>query len=690
MDVDDGSLYIEDDFSAEGNLTASENVTFSSPTVNGTLDGIGNQRIDAEGGALWADGWLHKTKEGDLTLAGETGIDLDGTVEVQHGSLTIEDDFTAAGNLLASDNVTFEGSTVNGTLDGVGLQAIAAAYSGGTGTLTASGWLWKTTPGDLYLHGNNPGIDAISLNYAGCLPAASTCLGNLGLYAPNGDIQISGDLTAFGWCEYPPDICEWYDRPTGGVSVIADNGKIYTEGASPDNDTLNIGIVGNSDQLYQGGALGVDLPYGPGKAAIVVMSNEDLKFGPDTMLIARGTYYGDGSVDDRPGVGFLATPGTAIPPGGPVRDEGIPIDVAVYVASTGTDTDPGAGQGDVHLDGRAIDVAEGGTMVVDAYDTVTFGDFDTFDLEGVEDCEDLACFLIKLALRFHEDIDFGDLWNAVQAYEWPEDPTFEELKESFEDFLNDYFDEGFFFNIDRMEVCSRITEWLWQAWLYDRLRYALDPAGIAAFEAFIGGDYILRGAGLGNPLITDGRAWVLEGDTPPATFGEAQIPGAEETAFAEGGCPMLMEWLAGELGIPEETIQVYLADTFLYSTAIQPCDACARLRDAATILEDLEGTGIAAMAQVVNEFVAPDAPIAPEQIASITSAVTSPEAGTTYAAAGEWLDALAEYVAILNTEIGLSVPDSVAAVSKYVTPITEGDNENLATYVAARLAALGG
>jgi hypothetical protein len=610
----------------------------------------------------------------------------------------------AFGDLIASEDIML---TDNGYFDGSGspLDQTANAQNG---TLTAEGRLWKTTPGNLYLMGNNDdpehqGGKAIDLQYAGCLPAASTCEGNLELYAPNGDIQVSGDLTTFGLCDIfelgslsiesiesscLEELSEWYDRPTGGVSVIADSGKIYTDGASPENDTLNIGIVGNSDDvgLILEESLGVDLPYGPGKAAIVVMSSEDLNFGPDTVLIARGTYDST-VVDDRPGVGFVDAPGTAIPTGVP-RDEGDPIDVAVYVASTGTDT--GAGEGDVHLDGRAIDVAEGGTMVVDAYDTVTFGDFDTFDLEGFEDCGDLACFLIKLALRFHEDIDFEDLWNAAQEYEWPEEPTFEELKQSLEDFLDGYFDEGFFFNIDRMEVCSRITEWLWQASFYGTLPFAGNPADIAAFEAFIGGDYILRGAGLSNPGITDGRAWVLEVDTPPAPFGEAQVAEAEEVAFAEGGCPMLMEWLAGELGIPEETIQVYLADTFLYSTAIQPCDACARLRDAATILEDLEGTRIAALAQVVNEFVAPDAPITPEQMASIASSMVSPEADTQYAAAGEWLDALAQYVGILSAEMGFSVPESVAFVNKYLTPVAELDNASVASYVEARLSALGG
>ena len=690
---DEATIYLAGDVKTDdGDLIFWDKVIANDTTSDQVFN------ADGEGKDLMADDDIIKTTVGNLTLGAGSGsdawIDLNGDVRVEDGSLTIWDKFKAFGDLIASEDIML---TDDGYFDGTGspLDQTANAQNG---TLTAEGWLWKTTPGNLYLLGNNDdpehqGGKAIDLQYAGCLPAASTCEGNLELYAPNGDIQISGDLTTFGWCEDPPDICEWYDRPTtGGVSVIAENGKIYTEGAFAETSpgvfepALNIGIVGNSDQLYEGGALGVDLLPGPGKAAIVVMSSQDLIFGPDTMLIARGTYYDDGSVDDRPGVGFLATPGTAIPSPGPVRDEGIPIDVAVYVASTGTDTDPLAGQGDVHLDGRAIDVADGGTMVVDAYDTVTFGDFDTFDLEGFEDCEDLACFLIKLALRFHEDIDFEDLCAYAAVYEWPVEPTLED----FEDFLNDYFDEGFFFNIDRMEVVSRITEWLPEAAYYDRLPYAGDPAGVAAFEAFIGGDYILRGAGLGNPFIMDGRAWVLEDLAEWAPLGEAQVAEAEAVAFGPGGCPPLMAWLAGELGIPEETIRVYLADAFLYSTAIQPCDACARLMDAATVLEDTEGTRIAALAQVVNEFVAPDAPIAPEQMASIASTMVSPEAGTQYAAAGEWLDALAEYVGILNAEMGFSVPESIAFVNKYLTPIAELDNASVAAYVEAQLAALGG
>ena len=149
-----------------------------------------------------------------------------------------------------------------------------------------------------------------------------------------------------------------------------------------------------------------------------------------------------------------------------------------------------------------------------------------------------------------------------------------------------------------------------------------------------------------------------------------------------------MQWLAGEIGVPKEQIQIFIFNAFAYSTSIHPCQACARLNNASAILAG--GTQLAALAQVVNEFIEPGAPISPEQMASIASAIANPEEGTQYAAAGEWLDALTEYVAILNTELGFSTADAVEFAGKYTTPITEGDNAELAAYVAMRLAALGG
>ena len=152
-----------------------------------------------------------------------------------------------------------------------------------------------------------------------------------------------------------------------------------------------------------------------------------------------------------------------------------------------------------------------------------------------------------------------------------------------------------------------------------------------------------------------------------------------------------MTWLADEIGVAKEDIEIYVANTFALSTDIQPCEMCARLKDAATILEDAEGTRLAALAGVINEFVTPAAPITPEQMTLIATAFAGHiDDGTHYATAGQWIDAVAEYVGIMNSEMGLSMADSVAFANKYAIPVTEGDNAALAAYVEARLAALGG
>lgn len=107
VNVDDGSLTIQDDFSVEGDLTASHNITLMG---DGTLDGAGNQRIDAVTGSLWAQESLTKTTGGNLTLGGGAGIRLDGAVDVRAGDLTVEDDVEINGGLITtSGDQTYEG-----------------------------------------------------------------------------------------------------------------------------------------------------------------------------------------------------------------------------------------------------------------------------------------------------------------------------------------------------------------------------------------------------------------------------------------------------------------------------------------------------------------------------------------------------------------------------------------------------
>lgn len=114
----------------------------------------------------------------------------------------------------------------------------------------------------------------------------------------------------------------------------------------------------------------------------------------------------------------------------------------------------------------------------------------------------------------------------------------------------------------------------------------------------------------------------------------------------------MMVWLADELGVGVD-VQIFLADAFAYSTDCQPCNMAARLKDAVAILEDPEGTAIAALAYVINEFVATSAPLSEEQMASVATAFAEhTDDGTYYVAAGEWIDALVTYVTIMNPEMG--------------------------------------
>jgi hypothetical protein len=153
-----------------------------------------------------------------------------------------------------------------------------------------------------------------------------------------------------------------------------------------------------------------------------------------------------------------------------------------------------------------------------------------------------------------------------------------------------------------------------------------------------------------------------------------------------------MKWAADELGIDERRIYVWAAIALAFDMDIQPCKACARLKDTATILRDTEGTYIAALASAVNQFASVTAPPSEEQMASIAEAISRHVGDDThYAAAGQWLDALVEYIRILSIDLGWSLDEAVALVTdKYVAPAIEGADANLAAFIALRLADLSG
>ena len=165
---------------------------------------------------------------------------------------------------------------------------------------------------------------------------------------------------------------------------------------------------------------------------------------------------------------------------------------------------------------------------------------------------------------------------------------------------------------------------------------------------------------------------------PPAPLGVAPIPALQEIVFGQGGCPALMEWLANEVGVAVD-VKVFVAGAFVSSTDCQPCETAARLKAAATTLTDENGSYMAAMNQVFNELVSTGEPFTPEDAASFAT-----NTGAQYAAAREYIDAFVLYIAILNTEMGSPVADSVAYVmEKYGSDVS--GNDDMAGFLAARL-----
>jgi len=540
--------------------------------------------------------WAHS--EDDMKLDAGDDVYAHGDLISNNGSVEIysSDDTTyLGGDVFAAVDVLLNNNT---RFIGFGDQRVTAE----TGMITANGYLRKLncgSSGSLYLQAN-------------------------------GDISLANYVKAAYCC---PVTCA---SRGGGVSIISETGKIFTPDEFGDpTDTLNVAITGRSVDaaLLEGEeGIGVDLPYGPGKAAILIMSAEDLKLGTDAELIACGRYDSE-LVDDRAGIDFLVEdvlPGLPLPDGWPdgsgiPRDAGEPFDLAIYVASTTGDVDvssPVSILSSEPVGEEEYECVPKGAMVIDAYDTVTFG------APGPD-------------TPFETSLANGEVG-------------------------------------DRLEVCSRISEWLDDAWnggINPRLPYIFGggpwPDGY---------NYVLRGE---NP---DGiGAWVLEWKpAPTAALPLLQIPRIE-------GCPVEMEAAAMELGITGETIQVGIGNALALNPSIQPCEACATLIDAAAILRDEDGSRMAAMVQVFDALAPADAPFTPEMATSIATAFGTAAEGTLYASVAEYIDAFVQYVAVLDVDLGSPVGDgdSVAFVmEKYGAGVTGSDNANIGAFVATRLEGL--
>ncbi len=619
-------------------LAASGEMTIQaaqSITANSTLTSGGAMRLAAELGSISVGGTAQSG--GAMDLSANRYIAADGDL-VSGGAMSIAtqtDDTFALGNLLAKDDITLNTNLQlsrgqwldnDGLLTWDGDQRVQSTF----GCVTAEGTIHKVTPGQLFIEGGDAEL-SVDLRYSGGQPGVSN-MGNLYIRG-EGDVQLSGDLTGMGdgYTTPAPPSEGLVELPNerGGVSVVSENGRLYTEGTSG----LNIAIDGYSDDIshrtdygfYLLSAEGVNLPEGDGKlgvGAIVLQSGQDLIIGKDAALRANGHYVAVGDnpeygVDDRAGVGFLDADAVI---GGYARDKGVASDIAIYAGSTTgnvvVNTD------NIRVNNKSSEYTQGSaTVVFDAYDTVAMP------------------FLADL----NSESSFG----------------------------------GF-----RLEVASRITEWLGQAIGDGTLPYADNPAYVASL---LGNDYVLRGAGLDNPSIKDGRAWVLEdlSDTPDPIV--PPLPVLEIPQLK--GCPVQMQAAAAELGIPAETLQMSIRNGLAMNPNIQPCDACARLVTAATVLSDIDGSRLAAMNAVFSTLAPADAPFTPEASAAVVTAFAQmAEQDTQYALAAEYVDAFVRYVAVLNDELKTPIGDPVAFVlEKHGAALSaETANPNIMAYLLSQ------
>ncbi|MEQ8660516.1 MAG: hypothetical protein RLW62_06835, partial [Gammaproteobacteria bacterium] len=268
VDVDAGNLVIEDAFTAAGDLLASGDLTLTGAA--GTLDGGVAQRVDAEGGTLRTDG-LTKTGAGNLTLGGATALDLDGTIDVDNGNLFIEDAFSAAGDLIASGDVSLAAAA---TLDGAGAQLVDAGAS-----LLAQSTLAKTAGTDLTLSGT------VAIDLADDVAVAV------------GDLVVSEAFSAAG------DL-------TAGTDVQLD-GAGTLDGNATQRIAASGGTLSAADTLTKSGAGGdLELAAGGPGTPIALATTVTVSAGGGALVIENPFTLADGALSANGDVRFTGT-GTA-------------------------------------------------------------------------------------------------------------------------------------------------------------------------------------------------------------------------------------------------------------------------------------------------------------------------------------------------------------------------------------------
>jgi hypothetical protein len=229
--------------------------------------------------------------------------------------------------------------------------------------------------------------------------------------------------------------------------------------------------------------------------------------------------------------------------------------------------------------------------------------------------------------------------------------------------------------------------------VFDGTKWTYTPTngftGTETFDILVwdGENIYINGSNTG-PAYGAGQVTVAVTTTPTPeptpTTAIASLPVLELPKYQ--GCPVEMQAVANELDVSSDSLQIMFYNALASNPNIQPCDACANLMSAATVLSDIDGTRLAAMNQIFNQIAPPDAPFTPEANASIQTAFAQNPEDPQYALAAEYAEAFVRYVAVLN-ELKTPLGDNVAfALEKHGTALTGGDvNPNITTYIMSQL-----
>ncbi|MBN2131073.1 MAG: hypothetical protein JW741_16340, partial [Sedimentisphaerales bacterium] len=332
----DSTININEDVTAAGDLELNNNTTVAA-----------GRRLTADNDLLMGAGKT-MTAEGDLSLEATNG----GIMEKAGDDGVFQIVMPAGGATLS---LTQLDSLDMGTFDVTNAATTELLADSGASITDAEADRWQSIAAAAQNGITLRGTGSITTNTLTSSGEDGSTDDDIVVRSTNGDLIVQGDIRA----------------SHGGVALISENGGIYSAAGGV---ALTYDVEGYSDHLA---GLGVVLdqygavPENPGLAAIVIISYESLHLDSNVQLKALGVYYSDTlpANDDREPAMLKYTGERA----------GDPLDIAIYLASRRADV---LAPGNVTVNAQAIYIGdplwpmppEGiGTLVVDAYDTVEFG-----------------------------------------------------------------------------------------------------------------------------------------------------------------------------------------------------------------------------------------------------------------------------------------------------------------------------